>query len=115
MILVVPIAPLRLLVVALASFSFGPLYTLGVERLFVNAEASGSEDSTAVSSLAAVASGLAITIGPFVVGVVADLIGLRAGLLFGPAAAGVALVLCGLRWGGEAGLIGQVRPASVTR
>jgi predicted MFS family arabinose efflux permease len=111
-ILLVPVAPIRLIVVSLASFSFGPLYTLGVERLFVNAEAAGCDDSTAVSSLAAIASGLAITIGPFVVGVVADLIGLRAGLLFGPAAAVVALVLCGVRWGGEAGLIGQSEPAA---
>jgi predicted MFS family arabinose efflux permease len=110
-VLLVPVAPLRLLVVVFAAFSFGPLYTLGVERLFVNAEAAGCTDTTAVSSLAAVASGLAITIGPFVVGVVADLIGLRAGLLFGPAAAAVALVLCAVRWGGEAGLLGQTRPA----
>ena len=112
-ILLVPVAPVRLLCVILASFSFGPLYVLGVERLFVNAEAAGVDDTTAVSSLAAVSSGLAITIGPFVVGVIADQIGLRAALLFGPVAAAVALVLCLVRWGGEAGRIGLADSAVV--
>ena len=102
---------LRLLVVCVAAFSFGPLYTLGVERLFMNAEAAGIHDTAAVSALAAVASGLAITVGPFAVGVVADRAGLRSALLLVPLASMVGVITCLRRRGGEAGMSGQTPPA----
>ncbi len=106
-ILAIPIAWLRLVAVALTSFSFGPMYSLGVERLFVNAEQAGVVDTVAVSSLAAVASGVAITLGPFVVGVVADRAGLTSALLLVPGLGALALALCLVRWGNEAGRSGQ--------
>ncbi len=106
-ILAVPVPTLRLVAVALTSFSFGPLYSLGVERMFVNAEQAGVVDTVAVSSLAAVASGTAITAGPFAVGVAADRIGLTSALLLVPLVAATALALCLARWGNEAGRSGQ--------
>ena len=83
------------------------MYSLGVERLFVNAEQAGVVDTVAVSSLAAVASGVAITLGPFVVGVVADHTGLTSALLLVPGLGALALALCLVRWGNEAGRSGQ--------
>ena len=106
-VLAIPVPWVRLVVVALTSFSFGPMYTLGVERLFVNAEQAGVIDTVSVSSLAGVASGVAITLGPFAVGVVADRIGLTTALLLVPGLATLALVLCLVRWGNEAGRSGQ--------
>ncbi len=106
-ILAVPVPWLRLLAVALTSFSFGPMYSLGVERLFVNAEQAGVVDTVAVSSLASVASGIAITLGPFAVGVMADRIGLTSALLVVPGLAALAFALCLVRWGNEAGRSGQ--------
>ncbi len=97
----------RLFAAVFAAFSFGPMYTLGVERLFLNAEAAGSSDTTLVSALAAVASGVAITVGPFAVGVVADQVGLRSALLLVPCAGVVGVIACAGRWGGEAGESGQ--------
>ena len=107
----VPSAPVRLVAATAAAFCFGPLYTLGVERLFVNAEASGVVDTTAVSALAAVASGVAISVGPFAVGVLADQVGLKSALLLIPTVAAVGVFACLLRWGGEAGLSGQLHAA----
>lgn len=106
-VLAISIPPVRLLAVALTSFCFGPMYTLGVERLFVNAEHGGVTDTVTVSSLAGVASGVAITAGPFAVGVAADRFGLTSALLFVPALGALALALCLLRWGREAGGSGQ--------
>ena len=113
-VLAIPVPALRLLAVALTSFSFGPMYTLGVERMFVNAEQEGVVDTVAVSSLAAVASGVAITLGPFAVGVVADRIGLTSALLLVPGMAVVALALCVVRWGNEAGRSGQPFSVAIT-
>lgn len=81
-----------------------------MERMLVNAEASGVSDTTALSALAAVASGLAISIGPFGVGIVADRVGLRSALLLVPALTTVGVVACVRRSGEEAGLTGQTGP-----
>ena len=67
-----------------------------------------------VSSLAAVASGIAITLGPFVVGVLADRIGLTSALLIVPGLGAVALALCLVRWGNEAGRSGQPFSVALT-
>jgi MFS transporter, FHS family, L-fucose permease len=103
-----PTPVLRIAGAALAAFSFGPMYTLGVERLFVNGEAVGVTDTTLISALAAVASGVAITAGPFVIGVVADQVGLTRALLLVPAFAAIGVVACLVKWGGEAGSSGQL-------
>ena len=60
-----------------------------------------------LSSLAAVASGLAITAGPLLVGLAGDAFGLRNAMWLIPLGAGIGAALSLVRWGGEAGLLGQ--------
>jgi MFS family permease len=64
------------------------LYPVAASRLFEM-----STDASAVSNAAGVASGVAITVGPFGLGVLADLIGLRWAALVLPAAAIVGIAL----------------------
>jgi MFS family permease len=99
----IDLTPVRLLAVFLTSSAVGPLYTLGVERLFITG---GDRNVSAISSIAALASGLAASIGPFIVGFVADRFDLRAGVLTVSFAAICGLGLCQMHWGGEAGRLG---------
>lgn len=112
----------RVVGVPMVSFSLAPMYTLGVERLFQRGEAAaadtahipangsvtGTANSTAnLSALAAVASGLAITCGPLLVGAAGDVFGLRQAMWTIPIGAALGLLLCVVRWGDEAGRLGQ--------
>ncbi len=67
----------RLLSVGLTGFAVGPLYPLGIERLFIH---SHGEDLTAVSSAGALASGVGATFGPLIVGFFSDHFGLPAAM-----------------------------------
>jgi fucose permease len=95
--------PLALVALAFISFSFGPMYPLTVERLFLRSSA----PTTHTSSLSAIASGIAITIGPLLVGRLSDSFGLRTALLAIPVGSLVGVALCISRWGSEAGSLGQ--------
>ena len=97
---------LRFFAVGVVAFSAAPTYTLGVERLFIRGGANPATTAN-LSSLAAIASGVAITVGPLVIGIGGDVFGLRYAMLMTPAAAAVALALCLGRWGDEAGRLGQ--------
>jgi MFS family permease len=92
----------QLLAISFVAFSAGPMYTLTVERLFLR----NTVDTKLTSSLSAVASGLAITLGPLTVGALSDAFGLQRAMLFVPALAIFGMVLCMRRWGNEAGLLG---------
>jgi MFS family permease len=95
--------PLALFALTFIAFSFGPTYPLTVERLFLRSNA----PTTHTSSLSAIASGIAISVGPLLVGRLSDTFGLRVALLTVPGAALVGVALCLGRWGGEAGHLGQ--------
>jgi len=77
----------RVLGVVIAGLGCAPLYPLAVEHLYDNTDA----DSVTLGALTALASGVAVTAGPLVVGVIADSAGLRNAMLFvtGLAALGV--------------------------
>ncbi|MEP7204524.1 MAG: MFS transporter, partial [Ilumatobacteraceae bacterium] len=61
----------------------GPLYPLDVDRLYLAAE--HKIDSVSLGAICILAAGVAITLGPLALGVLADSIGLRRALLIVPA------------------------------
>jgi MFS family permease len=61
----------------------GPLYPLDVDRLYVTAE--HKIDSISLGAICILAAGVAITLGPLALGVLADSIGLKRALLIVPA------------------------------
>ncbi|MFN8022347.1 MAG: MFS transporter [Acidimicrobiales bacterium] len=65
----------------------GPLYPLAVERLY---EREGA-DTVSLGFVTALASGTAVTIGPLLLGVLADAVGLRHALLFVPVLAALGI------------------------
>ena len=67
----------------IVSIGAGPLYPLAVDRLYLGAAA----DTIALGAVTALASGTAVTVGPLLLGVLADRFGLRDALLFVPALA----------------------------
>ena len=67
----------------IVSIGAGPLYPLAVDRLYLGAAA----DTMALGAVTALASGTAVTVGPLLLGVLADRFGLRDALLFVPALA----------------------------
>jgi MFS family permease len=79
---------LRVLGLLVAGLGTGPLYPLAVERLYARVEA----DTVTLGAVTALASGIAISAGPLMLGVVADLIGLRHAVLI-VTALGIAGVL----------------------
>lgn len=67
---------------AVVGFGGGLLYPLSVDRFY---EVAGDVmDSVALGAYAALASGVAVTIGPLALGVLADSVGLRRALLIAP-------------------------------
>ena len=73
----------RVVGLTIVSMGAGPLYPLAVDRLY----ARGAADTMALGAVTALASGTAVTIGPLLIGVLADAVGLRDALLFVPALA----------------------------
>lgn len=70
----------RVIGLALVGFGGGPIYPLAFERL--HERASHLVDSVGLSAYSALASGIGILIGPLILGVLADSVGLRWGLLY---------------------------------
>jgi MFS family permease len=73
----------RVIGLTIVSIGAGPLYPLAVDRLYER----GAADTMALGAITALASGTAVTIGPLLLGVLADAVGLRDALLFVPALA----------------------------
>lgn len=70
----------RVLGLTIVSIGAGPLYPLAVDNLYER----GAADTMALGAVTALASGTAVTIGPLLLGVLADAVGLRNALLFVP-------------------------------
>jgi fucose permease len=70
----------RVLGLAVVAVGAGPLYPLAVERLY---ERQGA-DTVSLGFVTALASGAAVTVGPLLLGVLADAVGLRNALVFVP-------------------------------
>jgi MFS family permease len=68
---------------AIVGIGAGPLYPLDVNRLYLTAE--HKIDSISLGAICMLAAGVAITLGPLALGVLADSIGLRTALLIVPA------------------------------
>jgi predicted MFS family arabinose efflux permease len=100
--------PAMLVSIAVTALGFGPMYSLGVDRLFINAHAAGIRDDHSISALAALASGVAVTAGPVVVGVLSDQFALRQAMFFTPGIAVACFLLASTRWRHEAGALGSV-------
>lgn len=67
----------RVIGLVLAGLGTGPIYPLAVDRLYASVEA----DTVSLGAVTALASGVAITLGPLLLGVAADVIGLRNAVL----------------------------------
>ena len=80
-----PGLPLKVLGLAIVGFGGGPLYPLTVDAFY--AKAGRRLDSVSMGAFCALASGAAVTIGPLLLGVLADSVGLRWALLVVPALA----------------------------
>jgi CP family cyanate transporter-like MFS transporter len=72
-----PTLPIRTAGAALAAFGCGPLYPLSIDRLYARSGA----DTVALGAIGALASGVGVTTGPLLVGVLADVVGLRHAIL----------------------------------
>ncbi len=77
-----PGLPAKVLGLTIVGFGGGPLYPLTVDAFY--AKAGDDLDSVSMGAYCALASGAAVTIGPLVLGVLADLVGLRWALLVVP-------------------------------
>ncbi len=73
----------RVLGLTIVGVGAGPLYPLDVDRLYLAAE--HKIDSVSLGAICILAAGVAITLGPLALGVLADSIGLRRALLIVPA------------------------------
>ena len=87
---VVPSLPVRAAALGLCGVGAGPLYPLTVDRFYVRV--GDALDSATLSAYCALASGVAITIGPLALGVLSDVADLRWAVLVVPALAVVGLV-----------------------
>jgi MFS family permease len=68
--------------VVAVGFGGGPLYPLTVDRLYARAE--GAVDSISLGAICALASGVAVVLGPLATGVLADAFTLRWAILVVP-------------------------------
>lgn len=75
----------RVVILTLGGAGAGPLYPLSIDRFY--AAAGHRLDSVALGAYSALASGVGVLIGPLLVGVAADLVGLRWAILVIPALA----------------------------
>ncbi|MEX0848396.1 MAG: MFS transporter [Ilumatobacteraceae bacterium] len=78
----------RVLGLMIAGFGCGPLYPLSVDALYRRSDA----DSVALGAVCALASGIAITVGPLALGVLADVVTLHHAILWVPVLAAVGAV-----------------------
>jgi hypothetical protein len=77
----------RVVALSIAAIGAGPLYPLSVDGLYRHGDARPDRaaiDSGTLGALAALSSGVAISVGPMVLGVLADVVGLRHALLVVP-------------------------------
>ncbi len=77
-----PGLPLKVVGLAMCGFAGGVLYPLTVDGLY--RRAGDRLDSVALGAYCALASGVAVTLGPLALGVLADMVGLRWALLVVP-------------------------------
>ncbi|MBI4933068.1 MAG: MFS transporter [Actinobacteria bacterium] len=77
-----PGLPLKVLGLTIVGFGGGPLYPLTVDAFY--ARAGHRLDSVSMGAFCALASGVAVTLGPLALGVLADSVGLRWALLVVP-------------------------------
>jgi MFS family permease len=97
---------LLIICIVSAGVSIGGIYALGVDRIYRTAHAAGFHDDDGISTLAALASGLAITIGPLTIGTLADAFTLRQAMA-APIIGGIVCAFLAMtKWRGEAGLLG---------
>jgi hypothetical protein len=73
----------RVIGLTIVALGAGGLYPLAVDRLYER----GGADTVSLGFVTALASGTAVTIGPLLLGVLADVVSLRHALLFVPALA----------------------------
>lgn len=71
---------IRVLGLAVAGLGSGPMYPLAVDELYKHAE--GHLDSVALGAVCALGSGVSVTFGPILLGLLADRVGLRSAILF---------------------------------
>jgi MFS family permease len=81
---------LKTLGVITVGFGGGPLYPLAVDRLYARAE--GAVDSISLGAICALASGVAVVIGPLATGLLADAFTLRWAILVVPVLAAIGAV-----------------------
>ena len=80
----------RVTFLAVAGVGAGPLYPLSVDRFYAAAE--HALDSVGLGAYCALASGAGVLIGPLLVGVAADAVGLRRAILLVPVLALIGIV-----------------------
>lgn len=71
----VPVLWVRVLALGVFAFGAGPLYPLAMDRLYQRTE--HAIDPVTISTYGALVNGLAVVVGPLVLGVVADVVNLR--------------------------------------
>lgn len=100
-----PSLALRAIGLSIVALGAGPLYPLAVEGIYRRGE--GTEhrppiDTLSVGAIAALASGAAITVGPMLLGVLSDAVGLQHAILVVPALAVLGVVTSWPRHHGDA-------------
>jgi len=80
---VLPGVPMKVAGIAMVGFGGGVLYPLSVDRFYE--QAGHVMDSVSLGAYTAFASGVAVTLGPLALGVLADSVGLRTAVLIVPA------------------------------
>jgi hypothetical protein len=84
----------RVVALSIIGIGAGPLYPLSVEGIYRRGEGAAGVpaiDSLSLGAVAALASGVAITVGPMALGALSDLVGLRHALLVVPVLATVGI------------------------
>jgi len=85
-----PGLPAKVLGLTMVGFGGGPLYPLTVDAFYE--QAGDRLDSVSMGAYCALASGVAVTLGPLALGVMADVVGLRWALLVVPALAALGAI-----------------------